>query len=117
MQLPPPHAVIACGPHCTIGGDAALPTLLQHLQEKLTRTRLAATAIVTLGTVCTGIFGNHEEIEYRLEDYLELFSRCGKRPIHSCVCWSVCVWEAPHPSSCVCVCVCVWAAPHPSSCA
>jgi len=45
------------------------------LKERLTRTRLVAAAIVTLGTVCTGMFGNHDEFEYRLEDYIELFTR------------------------------------------
>lgn len=48
---------------------------IPRTQEHLTETRFTAACIVTLGTVCIGIFGNHDEIEYRLEDYLELFSR------------------------------------------
>jgi len=45
------------------------------LKEKLTRGRILATTIVAIGTVCTGLFGSHDEIDYTLDDYVDLFLR------------------------------------------
>ena len=56
------------------------------LKEKLTRGRVVATSVVAVGTVCTGIFGSHEEIDYTLDDYLDLFWRPAAVYYYFCFC-------------------------------
>lgn len=57
------------------------------LKEKLTRGRVIATSVVAVGTVGTGLFGSHVEIDYTLDDYLYLFWR--EAAIYYYICFTV----------------------------
>ena len=45
------------------------------LGEELTPSRKIGAALICLGTICLGVFGNHEEVERTPEEYLALFVR------------------------------------------
>jgi len=45
------------------------------LGEKLTRSRKLGAFLIIAGTACVGVFGNHNEVERSVEEYIELFAR------------------------------------------
>ena len=45
------------------------------LGEELTQSRLIAACLVCVGTFFTGMFGDHESMQYTVYDYVDLFTR------------------------------------------
>ena len=63
------------------------------LGEPLTRPRMWGSAMIAVGTIFTGVFGNHTEVNRSVEEYLELFSRPAALVYYGCMvaavafCW------------------------------
>lgn len=55
------------------------------LGEPLTRPRMWGSAMIAVGTIFTGVFGNHTEVNRSVEEYLELFSRPAALVYYGCM--------------------------------
>ena len=60
------------------------------LGEKLTLSRKHGAALILAGTVCVGLFGNHNEVQRSVDEYLVLFSS----PTACAYYAAFCVWSA-----------------------
>ena len=45
------------------------------LGETLTRSRKLGALLIVLGTLCVGLFGNHNSVDRSVDEYLQLFAR------------------------------------------
>eukprot|EP00965_Chrysotila_dentata_P010290 334602-Pleurochrysis_carterae.AAC.1 len=45
------------------------------LDERLTFSRKVGAFLICAGTICVGLFGNHEEVDRTVDEYIELFAR------------------------------------------
>lgn len=45
------------------------------LKERLTPARLKGTALICVGTITVGLFGNHTDVERSVREYYDLFTR------------------------------------------
>jgi len=71
MSLAPVSIVSACAGLSVIWNIVLAPCLLG---ERLTVVRLAASAVIVVGTILTGVFGPHYEVEYSAAEYLALLT-------------------------------------------
>ena len=82
--------ITACAGMVTVWNVLLAP---YALGEPLTRPRMWGSAMIAVGTIFTGVFGNHTEVNRSVEEYLELFSRPAALVYYGCMvaavafCW------------------------------